>query len=78
MMSGKLSDLVKVRQRHEDLAKDDSNEVDPDDYEMYEPFLVGLKPHMRMAGVFNIIFLSRRIIFISMLFILTDMKWLVF
>ena len=49
-----------------------------EDYDAYEPLTIGLKLHMRMAGLFNVIFLTRRIIFISMLFILTDMKWLVF
>ena len=52
--------------------------LNEEDYDVYEPLLNGLKLHNQSAVVYNIIFLSRRIIFVGTIFLLVEVKWLFF
>ena len=45
-------------------------DVNEDDYEMYEPLLAGLKLHDRKANMFYLLFLSRRVMLVFTIFLL--------
>lgn len=78
MLSRKLSNAVQMRMKKEELARKMTADLNEEDYDVYEPLLNGLKLHNQSAMVFNILFLSRRIIFVGTIFLLVDVKWLFF
>ena len=45
-------------------------DVNEEDYEVYEPLLTGLKLHERPASAYFLLFLSRRVILVSTIFLL--------
>ena len=76
MLSRKISNVVALRIKKEENARQMTANLNEEDYDVYEPLLNGLKLHNQSAIVYNIIFLSRRIIFVGTIFLLVDVKWL--
>ena len=76
MLSRKISNVVALRIKKEENYRKMTADLNEEDYDVYEPLLNGLKLHNQSAIVYNIIFLSRRIIFVGTIFLLVDVKWL--
>ena len=50
-------------------------EVNEDDYEIYEPLLAGLKDYQQSASFQNLWFILRRIVLITSVIVLADNYW---
>ena len=71
----KMSIWIRDKNKKDEDAMRIAEQVKEEDYEVYEPLLVGLKQHEHLASIYNILFLVRRILLVSVIIFLDNKKW---